>query len=111
LDLNKQGVKVITLKAAKGLKFPIVAIAGFLDATYPTIPKGTPEDEITEILARDRRTLFVGMTRAMRALLVIVPATNSSALLENFDKNVTISLETLILSSDYCQRSPAPNNG
>ncbi|MEH2378781.1 MAG: 3'-5' exonuclease [Nostoc sp.] len=37
LDLNKQGVKVITLKAAKGLEFPIVAIAGFLDATYPTI--------------------------------------------------------------------------
>ncbi len=56
-----------------------------MDATYPTIPKGTPEDEIIEILARDRRTLFVGMTRAMRALLVIVPATNSSALLEKFD--------------------------
>lgn len=88
LDLNKQGVKVITLKAAKGLEFPIVAIAGFLDATYPTISKGTPEDEITEILARDRRTLFVGMTRAMRALLVIVPASNSSLLLEKFDSQL-----------------------
>jgi mRNA-degrading endonuclease RelE of RelBE toxin-antitoxin system len=88
LDLNKQGVKVVTLKAAKGLEFPIVALAGFLDAPYPTIPKGTPEDEITEILARERRTLFVGMTRAMRALLVIVPANNSSVLLENFDSQL-----------------------
>jgi superfamily I DNA/RNA helicase len=87
LDLNKQGVKVITLKAAKGLEFPIVAIAGFLDAAYPTIPKNTQEDETIEILARERRTLFVGMTRAMRALLIITPATGASSLLE-FDSQL-----------------------
>lgn len=88
LDLNKQGVKVITLKAAKGLEFPIVALAGFLDSPYPTIAKGTPEDEVLEILARERRTLFVGMTRAMRALLIIVPASKSPVLLENFDSQL-----------------------
>lgn len=88
LDLNKQGVKVITLKAAKGLEFPIVALAGFLDSPYPTIAKGTPEDEVLEILARERRTLFVGMTRAMRALLIIVPASKSPVFLENFDSQL-----------------------
>lgn len=88
LDLNKQGVKVITLKAAKGLEFPIVALAGFFDSPYPTIAKGTPEDEVKEILARERRTVFVGMTRAMRALLIIVPANNSSVLWENFDSQL-----------------------
>ncbi|PAX51755.1 UvrD-helicase domain-containing protein [Brunnivagina elsteri] len=88
LDLNKQGVKVITLKAAKGLEFPIVAIAGFLDGSYPIIAKGTPDEEITEILARERRTLFVAMTRAMRALLVIIPADNSCILLDNFDSQL-----------------------
>lgn len=88
LDLNKQGVKVITLKAAKGLEFPIVALAGFFDSPYPTIAKGTPEDEVLEILARERRTLFVGMTRAMRALLIIVPANKSSVLWENFDSQL-----------------------
>jgi superfamily I DNA/RNA helicase/mRNA-degrading endonuclease RelE of RelBE toxin-antitoxin system len=88
LDLNKQGVKVISLKAAKGLEFPIVALAGFLDADYPMIVKGTPEDEISETLARERRTLFVGMTRAMRALLVIVPGGNSSLLWDNFDSQL-----------------------
>ena len=30
--------------------------------------------EAQEILARERRTLFVSMTRAMRALLLVVPA-------------------------------------
>lgn len=73
LDLNRKGVKVLPLKAAKGLEFPIVAIAGFFDGVYPYIPKGTSELEIQEILARERRALFVAMTRAMRALLVVVP--------------------------------------
>ena len=88
MDLNKQGVKVISLKGAKGLEFPIVALAGFLDGDYPMIVKGTPEDEISETLARERRTLFVGMTRAMRALLVIVPGGNSSLLWDNFDSHL-----------------------
>ncbi|MCT7953080.1 AAA family ATPase [Ancylothrix sp. C2] len=88
LDLNRQGVKVLTLKSAKGLEFPITVIAGFLDAPYPTIPKGTPEEEIAELLARERRTLFVGMTRAMRALLVIVPQQTPSPLLQNFNPDL-----------------------
>lgn len=88
LDLNRQGVKVLTLKSAKGLEFPITAIAGFLDASYPTLPKGTPEEEITECLARERRTLFVGMTRAMRALLVLVPHDTLSPLLQTFHPNL-----------------------
>lgn len=85
LDLKRQGVKVLTLKAAKGLEFPIVAIAGFLDTSYPPIPKETPEAASVEILHKERRTLYVGMTRAMRALLVVVPAENSSSLLQDFD--------------------------
>jgi superfamily I DNA/RNA helicase/mRNA-degrading endonuclease RelE of RelBE toxin-antitoxin system len=88
LDLNRQGVKVLTLKSAKGLEFPITVIAGFLDAPYPTIPKGTLEEEIAELLARERRTLFVGMTRAMRALLVLVPHETPSPLLQNFNPDL-----------------------
>lgn len=85
LDLNCKGVKVLPLKAAKGLEFPIVAIAGFLENPYPTIPKATPPDAATEILVRERRTLYVAMTRAMRALLVLVPAKKPSSLLQSFD--------------------------
>lgn len=84
LDLSRRGVKVITLKSAKGLEFPIVAIAGFLDTVFPIIAKDTPNEAIEEILARERRTLFVAMTRAMRALLVVVPSKNPSMLLKDF---------------------------
>ena len=87
LDLNKTGVKVLTLKAAKGLEFPIVAIAGFIGSRFPYMPKDTPEEAAQEILTRERRTLFVGMTRAMRALLVVVPEKKPSVLLQGFDES------------------------
>jgi superfamily I DNA/RNA helicase/mRNA-degrading endonuclease RelE of RelBE toxin-antitoxin system len=86
LDLSRRGVKVLTLKSSKGLEFPVVALAGFVDAVYPVIPLNASEDEQEEILTRERRTMFVGMTRAMRALLVIVPMQAKSPLLEGFDE-------------------------
>ncbi len=85
LDLNKPVVKIVTLKSAKGLEFPIVALAGFTEGAFPVIPKGTPDEAVEEIMTRERRTLFVGMTRAMRALLMILPAENPGALLRDFD--------------------------
>lgn len=85
LDMQEERVKVLTLKAAKGLEFPICAIAGFLDAPFPHIPKGTSQQGKMEIYQRERRTLFVAMTRAMRALLVVIPAETSNSLLQGFD--------------------------
>jgi superfamily I DNA/RNA helicase/mRNA-degrading endonuclease RelE of RelBE toxin-antitoxin system len=85
LDLTKPGVKVLTLKAAKGLEFPIVAIAGFLGSRFPYMPPDSPDEAIQEILNRERRTVFVGMTRAMRALLLVVPDKATSPLLQDFD--------------------------
>jgi superfamily I DNA/RNA helicase/mRNA-degrading endonuclease RelE of RelBE toxin-antitoxin system len=84
LDLTSQDVKVLTLKSAKGLEFPIVALAGFLNSVYPRREAGIGDEEWEEILARERRTLYVGMTRAMRALLVCAPADGSSPLLTGF---------------------------
>jgi superfamily I DNA/RNA helicase/mRNA-degrading endonuclease RelE of RelBE toxin-antitoxin system len=87
LQLNANHVKVITLKSAKGLEFPIVALAGFLGAQYPMIPQGTQDLAVTEIMTRERRTMFVGMTRSMRALLLIVPNESTSPLLDGFDQD------------------------
>jgi superfamily I DNA/RNA helicase len=81
------------LKAAKGLEFPVVAIAGFLGAnSYAANDSNETggldadrQGEREEALARDRRSLYVGMTRAMRALLVVVPTNTRIPLLLNFD--------------------------
>lgn len=84
LDLGRKGIKALTLKSAKGLEFPVVALAGF-PPTYPPVRTDMSAEQREEVLVRERRVLFVGMTRAMRALLVIVPEGTSSALLTGFD--------------------------
>ncbi len=85
LDLGHTAVKVLTLQSAKGLEFPIVAVAGMVDGPVPGTSRGGDADERAESLARARRTLYVAMTRAMRALLVVTPANKQSPLLTGFD--------------------------
>ncbi|HAA57422.1 MAG TPA: DNA helicase UvrD [Myxococcales bacterium] len=85
LNLGAPGIKVMTLKTAKGLEFPLVGIAGFLDSEYPILRDTLGEEERDEILTQERRTMFVGMTRAMRALLVVIPSSTTSPLLEGFE--------------------------
>lgn len=86
LDLSRSGIKVLTLKSAKGLEFPVVALAGFSNAGwFAHVPGNIAEVEREEFLAVDRRTMFVGMTRAMRALLMIVPESARSPLMEGFE--------------------------
>ncbi|GHO76987.1 DNA helicase [Ktedonobacter sp. SOSP1-85] len=87
LDLKRGCIKVITLRSAKGLEFPIVALAGFLESTWHTsIPNSPSDEEREEYLSLERRTIFVGMTRAMRALLVITPKSSTSPLMQGFEE-------------------------
>lgn len=89
VDLERAGIKVLTLKGAKGLEFPIVAIAGFVgNASLTNTPVGNAGEEQDELLAKDRRTIFVGMTRAMRALLVVIPDEETGPLLQGFDEKL-----------------------
>jgi superfamily I DNA/RNA helicase len=84
LDLEEPVVKVITLQSAKGLEFPVVAVAGFADGLPQAGGPGAGEEESEEGLARQRGLLFVAMTRAMRSLLV-VPPDRPSPLFDGFD--------------------------
>ncbi len=85
LDLSQKGVKVLTLNSAKGLEFPVVALAGFSGSRYNYFSSNVVDEKQEEDLARARRLIFVGMTRAMRALVVVVPAGTCSPLLTGFD--------------------------
>jgi superfamily I DNA/RNA helicase len=89
LDLEKPVVKVLNLKSAKGLEFPIVALAGFVEnPEYGSVP-GVSSEEQEERLFRERRSMFVGMTRAMRALMVVTPEGNqANPLLDGFDSSL-----------------------
>lgn len=74
VDLRKPVVKVLTLHAAKGLEFPIVAIARLEAGQLPHDMSHLPEEEQAVFLDQQRRLFFVGCSRAMRALLVCASA-------------------------------------
>jgi len=85
LDLSANVVKVVTLHSAKGLEFPIVAIHGLRDGVLPRLPKDLTPDEVEEETQSYRRLLFVGITRAMRALMVAYPWKQPSPFVAEFD--------------------------
>ncbi|MBK7779597.1 MAG: ATP-dependent helicase [Ardenticatenia bacterium] len=73
LDLKADVVRVLTLHSAKGLEFPIVIVAGLESGTWP-VPEDFEEPDLYAERARhERRVLYVGLTRAMRGLMLISP--------------------------------------
>lgn len=85
VNLSLSSVKVLTVHASKGLEFPIVALAGFRESKFARLLNEITDEEREEALMRDRRVLFVGMTRAMHTLLLLVPTETKSPLLTGFD--------------------------
>ncbi len=68
--LEERCVKVMTLHAAKGLEFPIVALAHIEADRVPRETAATEAQDIQEHHQAQRRLLYVGCTRAMRYLFV-----------------------------------------
>lgn len=64
-EAGAERVTVMTLHAAKGLEFPVVFVAACEDGIIPFARAGQCEDP-----AEERRLLYVGMTRAERALYI-----------------------------------------
>ena len=64
LDEDDSAVVLMTLHAAKGLEYPVVAIIGLEDGVFPHLRALTDPDELEE----ERRLCYVGLTRAEERL-------------------------------------------
>lgn len=93
LSLAADEVKIMTLHAAKGLEFPIVVIAGLDSRNFPRMPIKVNSDEIDEELQAARRILFVGMTRAMRTLMLLYPKKNPSTFVAELEPSLWARLD------------------
>lgn len=84
VDLQYEGIKVMTMHTAKGLQFPIVAVVGLAEGRLPYTDVHNPEQR--EDTDRWRRVFFVACSRAMRRLLVVADRERPSPFVEEFDK-------------------------
>jgi DNA helicase-2/ATP-dependent DNA helicase PcrA len=66
VDPAKGAVTLMTLHAAKGLEFPAVAMIGLEEGLLPSMRAMQGESDLEE----ERRLAFVGITRAMRRLMI-----------------------------------------
>jgi superfamily I DNA/RNA helicase len=68
VNFTHPGVKVLTMHAAKGLQFPVVAVVGVPAERTPLA--GTEGNYELEYNARQQRLLFVACSRAIRRLIL-----------------------------------------
>jgi superfamily I DNA/RNA helicase/mRNA-degrading endonuclease RelE of RelBE toxin-antitoxin system len=81
VDVRSPEVKVITMHAAKGLEFPIVALPFLSDDLIPGAVKEQDESVAEEHYSSAKRLLYVACTRAMRHLILSYPQQSPSRFL------------------------------
>lgn len=69
-----KGVLLSTIHRTKGLEWPVVIIPGLQEKYLPYSPR--PQDNAQALLESERRLLYVGMTRARKALHLITRPTS-----------------------------------
>ncbi len=69
-SFSNNSVTLMTLHAAKGLEFPVVFMVGMEDGLFPNSRVAEDESELEE----ERRLAYVGMTRAMKRLILTYAA-------------------------------------
>ena len=80
-DLRCPKIKVLTIRSAKGLEFPFVAIPFLNEGILPRPLESAEASDLDQHLSAERRLFFVGCSRAMRRLLITCTKNHQSPFL------------------------------
>jgi superfamily I DNA/RNA helicase len=86
-SMRKPGVKISTIKNAKGLEFTHVIIPQFVEENFPYSNRIDNEELLQEFVIRQRNLVYVGMTRAEHSLVITYSGNKGSRFIGEMDKN------------------------
>lgn len=77
MDFNENSIKLLTMHSIKGLEFKVVMIIGLNDKNIPLRSVANEFEDSDIVESRDRKLLYVGMTRATEQLFLTSDGTPS----------------------------------
>lgn len=83
-SILEPGVKVIKAYSSKGLEFDYVIIPYLTDSMYPYRPFRVDDEAMEEYLRQQRSVLYVAMTRARIALIMLTISGSESRFIDSF---------------------------
>ncbi len=86
VDISWPGIKILTMHAAKGLEFPVVAVFSLEKGRLPWPARDGIDEE--EHIAQQQRLLFVACSRAMRRLIVFAHQERPSPFVDYFSSDL-----------------------
>jgi len=95
-DVDQDAVQLMTIHSAKGLEFPLVVLAGVEEGMFPSNMSNEEPDRLEE----ERRLAYVGMTRAMKQLIITYAETRR---VYGQDKYHTVSRFVREIPSDFIE--------
>lgn len=94
LDFNDDSVKLLTMHSIKGLEFKVVMIIGLNDKCIPLKSVANEFDDSEMVESRDRKLLYVGMTRATEQLFLTSDGTPSKFIKEISYKYLRVNMKS-----------------
>jgi len=91
-EAAREAVTITSLHRSKGLEFPLVIIPRMVEGKFPLIRND--EEPTLELFEEERRLLYVGMTRAMKQLVLIAP--NDPILIKHLGQGLSSPPELLV---------------
>lgn len=74
---KSSNITLTTIHSAKGLEYDYVYMIDNIDGEFPAEKKNMSNEEYEKIMEEERRIFYVGMTRAKKALNIVVPGNPS----------------------------------